>query len=88
METLREGLLRRLTPMTNEDGDIIYPGDVDIKQRTGSNLNQLLKYIFDNFGDKPIDTDLFREYLLNVMKVPIYLLNYKPVQWKRIKLNK
>ena len=85
METLREGLLRRLTPITNEDGDIIYPGDVDIKQRTGSNLNQLLKYVFDNSGDKPIDTDLFREYLLNVMKVPIYLLNYKPVQWKRIK---
>ena len=88
METLREVLLRRLTPITNEDGDIIYPGDVDIKQRTGSNLNQLLKYVFDDSGDKPIDTDLFREYLLNVMKVPLYLLNYKPVQWKRIKLNK
>ena len=77
-------LLARLTHLTNSDGDVVYPGAGDEASRTGSNLMALLKYVFNNVGDKLLDTDLFRSYLHSDMKVPLHLLNLKPQKWNKL----
>ena len=75
--SLKSVLASRLTNLCNDDGDFIYPGEGDAAGRTGSNLMALLKYIFDNSGDKLLDTDLFRSFLHTDMRIPQHLLNTK-----------
>lgn len=73
-ETFQQMLLRKLTDSTNEDGNFIYPGAEDVAERTGSNLNHLIAYALQDMEHKPIDYDVFREFLINTMKIPIELL--------------
>jgi hypothetical protein len=68
-ETFCDRLLRRLSHMTDEDGNFVYPGDSDIYDRTGSGLPDLVNYAFEKTNEKPIDYDLFRDFLINEMKI-------------------
>ena len=83
-DTLQNIVWTRLTHLVNDDGDFVYPGDGDAEDRTGTNLNALLKYVFDKIGPKPHDTFLFVEFLHNVLKIPQDLLNSNQ---KWIKIN-
>jgi hypothetical protein len=64
-------ILQRLQSMTDDDGHFVYSGDnSDVYDRTGSGLTDLLDYAFERKKEKPIDYDLFREFLVNDLKVP------------------
>lgn len=80
-ESLKDMLLRKLSSQTNEDGNFIYPvvdgQDVSEKERTGSNLRQLIEYTTSGGKEKNIDSDLFRDYLIDTMKIPMNVLYHK-----------
>ena len=86
--TIEGVLLARLTHLTNDAGEVVYPGDGDAAGRTGSQLTSLLEYVFNNVGDKLLDTDLFRSFLHSDMKVPLHLLNLKPKKWNKLNWKK
>ena len=67
--------------MINDDGDIVYPGDGDATQRTGSNVAQLMHYLLLKDAAKPLDVDEFRNLLVDVFKIPPIVFAYQP--WKR-----
>lgn len=79
MERLDNILLRRLDQLTNEDGDFVYPSEGTDVGGTGSNLRQLLAYTFGKGKEKPIDYDIFCDYLEKIWKIP------RSVMYKRIK---
>ena len=81
-ESLEEMLRRKMK--SNEDGDVVYEGDGPEETRTGSNLNTLISYVVNKEGDKPLDCEIFYNYVTSTLKVPPRLLQYYP--WK--KLNK
>ena len=76
-ETFQEMLLRKLNHLTTEDGEFIYPGPEDVSIRTGSNLNHLVAYAVQKMEEKPIDYDVFRNFLIKSMKIPDHLLYKK-----------
>lgn len=83
-ETLQEMLQRKL--QTDEDGNIVYPGNENTEKRTGSNLRMLLTYAFgDTKNGKPLDYEILRDMLINVMKIPSDQLYQARVVWKQIK---
>ena len=73
-ESFQEMLLRKHSHSTTEDGNFIYPGSEDVAERTGSNLNHLVAYAIHDMKEKPIDYDVFREFLIKTMKIPDQLL--------------
>lgn len=75
METLPDMLERKLE--TNDDGNIIFPGDDDVAQRTGSNLNHLIDYSMGKSKEKPIDYNAFCILLTETLKIPADKLHKK-----------
>ena len=73
-ETFREMLIRKLSHSTTEDGNFIYPGSEDADDRTGSNLHHLVAYAVHDMQEKPLDYDIFREFLITKLKIPASLL--------------
>ena len=73
-ESFQEMLLRKLNKLTTEDGSFIYPGPEDASERTGSDLNSLVAYTVHEANEKPLDYDIFRNFLINNMKIPDHLL--------------
>lgn len=69
-ETLEQLLIRKLQSKTNEDGDIIYDGISDEKDRTGSNLIQLVQYAVGKQREKPLDYSVFKS---QIMKYPLMI---------------
>lgn len=84
-ETLHEMLLRKLTDLTNDDGDIVYPGPGDPLTRTGSNLRELLSYLMAGEGNKCVDVPIIRDILIRDYKIPMSLLYVAKQKWKTIK---
>ena len=77
-------MLRKLQGHTNDDGNFIYPGEGNIEERTGSALHELIEYAFGKSKNgKPVDIDLFRSHITEVLKLPPELLYYPPVAWKK-----
>lgn len=74
-------IMRKLGNQTNEDGDLIYEGTLDEKDRTGSNLKQLVQYAMGRAREKPIDYSVFVHVLTSKLKIPRNLLYSAQRSW-------
>ena len=74
LESLQQMLLHKLSNSTDEDGSFIYPGNTDVDDRTGSSLHHLVAYAVHDMQEKPLDYDIFREFLITKLKIPASLL--------------
>ena len=73
-ESFQEMLIRKLSHSTTEDGNFIYDGSEDVDDRTGSSLHHLVAYAVHDMKEKPIDYDIFREFLIKTKNIPAPLL--------------
>ena len=84
-ETLEQLLLRKLRPKTNKDGDFIYDGPSDEKDRTGTNLELLVQYAMGKQRTKPIDYSEWVQYVSQTLKIPEQQLYCAKTVWKKLK---
>jgi hypothetical protein len=73
-------LEKRLAVYTNDDGNFEYP-----EGGTGSALKDLLAYATKNSKEKPIDYEIFYDFLVNNMNVPSHFLFRAAPIWKNWK---
>lgn len=86
-ESLEEMLLRKLKMQTDDDGAFLYPAETegdDEEERKGSALIQLVKYAVGKSNEKPIDYNLFLQFLVNVLKIPQSSLHVAPIVWQKL----
>ena len=78
--TLLDNLEKRLAKYTNDDGNFEYP-----EGGTGSSLKELLAYATKQSKEKPIDYEIFCDFLVNHMHVPSHFLFRAAAIWKTYK---
>ena len=83
-ETLEQLLIRKLQTKTNKDGDFIYDGTSDEKDRTGSNLVLLVQYAMGKQREKPLDYQVWKNHVMKSLKVPEQQLYSVKSTWKKM----
>lgn len=83
-DNLENKLKSSLASHSTSDGYMVYDGDGEVQERTGSHISELIEFAVRGGDEKPIDYDMFRVFLIDKFNISERMLFKTKKHWIKL----